>query len=419
MLGYPISGEVDLTTPLNTYLDYAAAFAQDDWRINSRLTVNLGLRYEGETGLKEDHNQLAVGFDRTATSKLSNGANVTGGILFAGVNGNQRDIGDLSLAKFAPRLGVSYQVKPKTILRGGYGILYAPMRYDPVSSLAPGYNAASSYIASQDNNQTPAGSLENPFPNGFEKPAGNSAGLLTGLGNSVTTYDQNLHAPRVQQFSVGVEQELPGHIALSASYIGSRSTNLSPSPTSSTPININQLNPSNFSLGQSLSDQVANPNYVANGPGIVGQPTVSRSQTLRPFSQFTSVNLFVSSAHADYNALLIKAEKRASHGPQFHHFIYLVAQYGLLLRYREQYPELRHHSTPERLQPRSRILSLGHRCSLSFRCRRHVRSSLRTWTAFLHRYALDQRDHRQLAAERTTHLPKRLSCLHLSKQQSQ
>ena len=314
ILGYPISGEVDVTTPLHTYLEYTAAFAQDDWRVNSKLTLNLGLRYEAETGLKEDHNQLAVGFDRTAAAKLASGVSVNGGILFAGVNGNKRDVGDLSLAKFAPRIGASYQLASKTVLHGGYGILYAPLRYDPTSSLAPGYNAASSYIASQDNNQTPAGSLENPFPNGLQKPAGNSAGLLTGLGNSVTTYDQNLHAPRVQQFSFGVDQELPGQIALSVSYIGSRGTNLSPSPTSSTPININQLNPSNFSVGSGLSDQVANPDYVAGGSGIIGQQTVSRSQTLRPFPQFTSVNLFVSSGHSDYNALLIKAEKRASHG---------------------------------------------------------------------------------------------------------
>lgn len=314
LLGYPTSGEVDVTTPLRTYLDYTALFAQDDWRINSRLTINLGLRYEAETGLKEDHNQLAVGFDRSANSNLANGTTVNGGILFAGVSGNKPDIGDLSLAKFAPRLGASFQVDTKTVLHGGYGILYAPLRYDPVSSLAPGYNAASSYIASDDNNQTSAGSLENPFPNGLQKPGGNSAGLLTGLGNAVTTYDQKLHAPRVQQFSFGVDRELPGQIALSASYIASRATNLSPSPTGSTPVNIDQLNPSNFSLGRALSDQVANPDYVAGGPGIIGQPTVSRSQTLRPFPQFTSVNLFVSSAHADYNALLVKIEKRASHG---------------------------------------------------------------------------------------------------------
>src|SRR3984885_3721863 len=92
LLGYASSGEVDITTPLKTYLDYTALFAQDDWRLTSRLTLNLGLRYEAETGLKEDKNQLAVGFDRSATSKLSNGVTVTGGILFAGVDGNKRDV---------------------------------------------------------------------------------------------------------------------------------------------------------------------------------------------------------------------------------------------------------------------------------------------------------------------------------------
>lgn len=314
LLGLPVSGEVDLTTRLNTYLDYNAVFAQDDWRITRRLTLNLGLRWESETGLKENQNQLAVGFDRTAKAQLANGTAVNGGILFAGLNGNQRDIGDLSRAKFAPRLGASWQLNEKTVVRGGYGILYAPIRYDPIAALAPGYSQANNYVASTDNDQTAANSLSNPFPSGFQQPAGNSAGLLTGVGNSVSTYDQKYKAPRVQQFSVDLERDLPGHIALDVGYIGSRSTNLSPSPAGSTPININQLNPSNFSLGASLSDQVANPVYVAGGTGILGQATVARSQTLRPFPQFTSVNLFVSSAHAKYDALLIKAEKRAGHG---------------------------------------------------------------------------------------------------------
>ena len=314
LLGLPIAGEVDQTTFLHTYLDYNALFAQDDWRVSSRLTLNLGLRWESETGLKEDKNQLAVGFDRSAATKLASGTPVTGGILFAGVNGNQHDVGDLSRLKFAPRLGASFQVTPKTVVRGGYAILYAPLRYDPESLLAPGYSQANNYVASNDNDQTPLNTLSDPFPGGLEPLAGNSAGLLTGVGNSVTTYDQNLHAPRVQQFSVDLERDLPGHIALDVSYIGSRSKNLSPSPTSSTPININQLNPANFALGSALSEEVANPYYQAGGAGILGEATVSRSQTLRPFPQFTSVNLFVSSAHADYNALLIKAEKRAGHG---------------------------------------------------------------------------------------------------------
>ncbi len=314
LLGLPSSGQVDLTTRLNTYLDYNALFAQDDWRVTKRLTVNAGLRWERETGLKEDRNQIAVGFDRTARSTLSNGAEVRGGILFAGVDGNRRDTGNLSRAKFAPRLGVSYQLTQRTVLQGGYGILYAPLRYDPTSTLAPGYTQSNAYIASNDNDRTPANSLTNPFPNGFQQPTGNAARLLTGLGNSVTAYDQDLRAPRVQQFSFGVERQLPGQIAVEAEYIGTRGTNLSPSPTGSNAINVNQLDPSNFALGNSLNDQVTNPNYVAGGPGLIGQRTISRSQALRPFPQFSSVGLFVSSSHADYNALLLKAERRAGHG---------------------------------------------------------------------------------------------------------
>lgn len=315
LLGYPASGYVETTTPLKTYADYFALFAQDDLRVTRRLTLNLGLRYETETGLKEDNNQLAVGFDRTAKAQLSSSTSVTGGILFAGVNGNPRDIGDLSRLKFAPRIGASYALNGKTVLRGGYGILYAPLRYDPSAALAPGYTQYTQYVASNDGDQTPANVLDNPFPSGIQKPAGNSAGLLTGIGSSVSTYDQGFRSPRVQQFSVGVERELPGHIALDAEYVGSRSTNLAPGSTGTTPVNYNQLNPSNFGLGlAALSASVSNPYYGNGGTGVIGNATVSQSQLLRPFPQFSSVNLLTSSSYADYNALLIKAERRAAKG---------------------------------------------------------------------------------------------------------
>ena len=315
LLGYPVSGEVETSTFLHTYLDYHAIFAQDDFRLTRRLTLNLGVRYESETGLKEDHNQLAVGFDRTATTQLAPNTAVTGGILFAGLNGSPRDIGSLSRLKFAPRLGAAYQLSEKTVVRGGYGILYAPLRYDPIAALAPGYTQYTSYVASNDGNQTPANSLDNPFPSGLLKPTGNAAGLLTGVGSSVTSFDQAFHAPRVQQFSVDVERELPGKIALQAGYIGSRSTNLSPAPLGGGAINVDQLNPSNFSLGaDGLSASVNNPYFGNGGTGVIGSSTVSRSQLLRPFPQFSSVNLFVSSSHATYDALLVKAERRASHG---------------------------------------------------------------------------------------------------------
>jgi hypothetical protein len=315
LLGYPETGYVETATPLQTYADYFALYAQDDFRLSRRLTLNLGLRYESETGLKEDHNQLAVGFDRNATAKLAGGTPVTGGILFAGVDGNPRDIGNLSRLKFAPRIGASYALNRKTVLRGGYGILYAPVRYDPSAALAPGYTQYTPYVASNDGDQTPANVLDNPFPSGIEKPAANSGGLLTGVGGSVTSYDQGFKAPRVQQFSAGLERELPGKIALETEYVGSRSTNLSPGSTGSTPINYNQLNPSNFNLGlAALSNSVSNPYYGNGGSGVIGSPTVAQSQLLLPFPQFSSVNLLASSSYADYNALLIKAERRVGRG---------------------------------------------------------------------------------------------------------
>ena len=315
VLGYPVAGEVETSTFLHTYLDYHAVFAQDDYRVSRRLTLNLGLRYESETGLKENHNQLAVGFDRSATAQLAPGTEVTGGILFAGLHGSPRDVGSLSRLKFAPRLGAAYQVNDKTVVRGGYGILYAPVRYDPIAALAPGYTQYTSYTASNDGDQTPANTLDNPFPTGLLKPTGNAAGLLTGVGSSVSTFDRAFHAPRVQQFSVDVDRELPGGIALQVGYIGSRSSQLSPAPNGGGAVNVDQLNPSNFSLGaDALGASTANPFFGNGGTGVIGSPTVSESQLLRPFPQFSSVNLFVSSSHAAYDALLIKAERRAGHG---------------------------------------------------------------------------------------------------------
>ncbi len=315
LLGYPVSGQVETSTFLHTYLDYHAIFAQDDFRINRRLTLNLGVRYESETGLKEDYNQLAVGFDRTATAQLAPGTSVSGGILFAGLNGNPRDVGSLSRLKFAPRLGAAFQLSSNTVLRGGYGILYAPIRYDPIAALAPGYTQYTSLVASNDGNQTPAGTLDNPFPSGLLKPTGNAAGLLTGIGSDVTSFDQEFKAPRVQQFSVDIERELPGRIALQAGYIGSRSADLSPAPNGGGAVNVDQLNPANFTLGaDALAASVANPFYGNGGSGVIGSATVSQSQLLRPFPQFRSVNLFVSSSHASYDALLVKAERRAGRG---------------------------------------------------------------------------------------------------------
>jgi hypothetical protein len=111
LLGYPYSGDGYLPTKLRDFADYYGVFVQDDFRLNSKLTLNYGLRWERELGLQERNNGLITNFDTTAANPLA--ANVTGivpkGVVeFAG-NGNPVNVGNYNHNKFGPRAGVAYQ----------------------------------------------------------------------------------------------------------------------------------------------------------------------------------------------------------------------------------------------------------------------------------------------------------------------
>ena len=89
LLGYPASGSGFIPTKLYEYADYYASYVQDDIRIAKKLTLNLGLRWEREYGLQERNNNMVVGFDTAAVNPLG----AKGAIQFAGVNGNQVNVG--------------------------------------------------------------------------------------------------------------------------------------------------------------------------------------------------------------------------------------------------------------------------------------------------------------------------------------
>ena len=318
LLGYPTSGQIEASSKLYYFLHYYGAYFQDDFRLTSKLTLNMGLRYEWETGIAERNNHIAVGFDPKVASPLTTpGLAPAGGVMFAGVNGAPTTCCDPSKTKFSPRIGFAWAMDPKTTIRGGYGIFWAPNRYTSDATIAPGYTQYTPYVASNDNNLTPANSLSNPFPGGILQPAGNAAGLLTGVGSSVTVIDQNRNSERVQQFSFDVQRELPGHVALELGYVASRSAHLDPAPTGGGAVNIDQLAPSYLAQGSALLQTVANPFYGYGGTGVIGGATVSRLQLLRPFPQFSSVNLYLDSSHASYNSMVLKAQKRLSRGVTF------------------------------------------------------------------------------------------------------
>ena len=319
LLGVPASGGFLTSTKMFQFIDYYALYFHDDFRVNAKLTINMGLRYEYETGLKAANNTLLTGFDQTIKSPIRvttpvSGFTPVGGLLYAGQDGGRTMTGNLNKNKFSPRVGFAYQWTPKTTFRGGYGIFWAPIAYGFQNTL--GYSNTTTMLTSVDGGLTSVGSLSNPFPSGVAQPAGNSAGLLAGIGQSVSFISQNHRAPQIHQFSFDIQHQLPFGLALAVGYVGSRSYDL---VTGAGGININQLDPKFYGEGASLtSTRITNPYYVAGGPGLIGGATMTREQFLRPFNQFNAVTLNNSDYNrARYDSLVTRVQKRMSSGLSF------------------------------------------------------------------------------------------------------
>jgi len=315
LLGYPSTGSIVYATPAHYLIDYFAGYAQDEFRVSSKLTVNYGIRYEYEPGVREADNRFTVGFDPDATFPVQvSGMTLKGGLMYAGENGYPTTQGE-ALNGWAPRGGFAWSLSDKNVIRGGYGFYWAPMQFSGVGETAMGrlgYTATTTYLSSTDGNRTPANSLSNPFPAGITAPQGNSLGLGTGAGGVVDFVDQHSQPGRVQQYSVDYTRELRGGIAASIGYSGSRSEHMPFGGTVDATVNINQIDPSYLSLGSALLDLVPNPFFGNPAFGnLANAATITRGQLLRPFPQFTDVLAHrVTDARTRYNAMTLRLDKR-------------------------------------------------------------------------------------------------------------
>ena len=325
LLGYPASGTLALPSPFNQYVKYYAWFVQDDWRVNDKLTMNYGIRLEHESGLTEENNQLVVGFDRSAASPLNvtipadpvagtPARQVSGGLMFAGVNGNNTYVGDPPGVKMSPRVGAAYSLNDKTVIRGGYGLFWAPWQSGLQST--PGYTQTTTL---QQDTLTPITSIDNPFPTGLAPVSGNSLGMLTGVSSAVTFIDQTRDAPRVHQYSVDMQRQLAGDMSIGVTYMGSIGHHLTWGGTATGSVNINQLDPrflplNNVNGVNALTQQVPNPFFGNAAAGsFATRATLPRNQLLRPYPQFDNVNMIYSTlARSKYDAGVISVSKRAT-----------------------------------------------------------------------------------------------------------
>jgi hypothetical protein len=320
LLGYPSSGSIAITQPFDMSLNYYGGYAQDDFRVSSKMAVNFGLRIEHEDGIREQNNRITVAFDQNvinplnALVKIDGRDAIRGGLVYAGVDGAPEEQGDQPALKLAPRGGLVYSVNTNTVIRAGYGLFWAPWNYPSPNNTNYGQLGFTGVSTLQQNTLVPITSINNPFPTGLTQPAGSSQGLLAGVGGTIDYVDQNKKASRVQQYSVDLQRELGGDTAVSIGYTGARGDFLSFGGTSDATVNINQLDPRHFSLGSQLVQLVPNPFFGVPGAGaLASQATIQRGQLLRPFPQFLNVLAHqVSGGRSRYDALILELNKRVS-----------------------------------------------------------------------------------------------------------
>ena len=235
------------------------------------------------------------------------GLNLTGGLLYAGVGGQPRGIYESDRNNFAPRAGFAYSLTKQTVLRGGYALSYIPVIG---SVLSDGYSNETPWVPSTDGGLTIDNRLSNPFPTGLIPTIGNSAGLLTLVGQSVSFVEPADRLPIFHNWHFDVQRELPSQMLLEVAYVGSRGVRLiAPSE------NLNQVPTEYFGLGSALKQQVENPFFGILTSGSLTGRTVAREQLLRPYPQFTGVSRTNPAfGNSVYHALQIKLEKRMAHG---------------------------------------------------------------------------------------------------------
>ncbi|MCP9494894.1 MAG: carboxypeptidase regulatory-like domain-containing protein [Pyrinomonadaceae bacterium MAG19_C2-C3] len=329
---------LDNTSPTTFQSAYYAAFIQDDFKVTPKLTLNLGFRYDYEQPPTERFNRqnrgfafdqanpLAAAVRNASTTDCPSCANLTGGLLFAGVGGQPEQAFERDLNNFQPRIGAAYQLNDKTVLRGGYGLYYFPSaEYGGASgfSVITPFTGTLPVTTTQPQNQfTPrADAFNNPFPNGLTQPTGSSLGQLTQLGTNITFTNPERDIPFIHQYSAGIQRELPYRLKLDVSYVGSRSRDiLTGDAQSSGARNINVNSAEQIARFRQdptfFNAPVTNPfaGLIPSNAGLNGA-TTARQNLLRPFPQFGSV-AFVGEniGRLDYNSLQASLEKRLSRG---------------------------------------------------------------------------------------------------------
>ncbi|MGH9195090.1 MAG: TonB-dependent receptor domain-containing protein, partial [Acidimicrobiia bacterium] len=333
LLGYPASASIGSGNQRSEQWQYGVVFFQDDLRLTRKLTLNLGVRWDFESGVTDKYNRLVRGFafdqpnplgpivrNRAGVAECPFCTDLKGGLLFAGVSGVPESLFEPDRNNIQPRVGFAYAWDDKTVIRGGYGLYY---RYrDQLGSQAP-FFVTTPYIANDINGRVGIpeiglNTFSNPFPTGPLFPPGSSEGLLTLVGRGISFDDPVNRVPNIHQYNITVSREITRNLMVEVSYVGSQTRNLSIGGDDATR-NINAITAEDQARGQAhLQQTVANPFAgLLPGTGMNGT-TAQRQNLLRQFPQFGAITRNAwSIGRSWYDSFQMIVQKRFSHGLTF------------------------------------------------------------------------------------------------------
>jgi hypothetical protein len=305
---------------------YFAVYSQNDWRATSKLTLNLGLRWELQPGPTERYNRMS-----SVDLTVKNAFGSMGAVVFPGTDGYSRNLWDTVYNNWGPRLGVAYQIANNTVIRGGYGITYLPSNSGYFASPVDyGTSSFSSGTMQQPYGPTPSGVPAFHFydsqPLNIAVGANPSAPSIYGV--SENKFDRHFQNGMAQQYNVFVEHTFANNWLLSVGYSASHSTNLM-----NRGYNVNSLqfiDPSVLSSWRSQyiasngrtnpqTLQIPNPYQPTSGPplgftGELGGQTLTQQYAYYRYPLLGPLQMTLSQAWADYNALEVRFMHTFSHG---------------------------------------------------------------------------------------------------------
>lgn len=294
---------------------HRSVYVGDTFQISSKLTLNLGFRYDQYGPWSERFDRMTILMvDAESPLAAPTGLPLKGRLgLVDSADHASRNRPNLDKKMFSPRFGLAYRLNNRTVIRAGYGIFWLPN--DLNWNITPHNDAVggvtTQMVTSIDGGRTPFDLLNNPFPNGIIQPPGRDPSFQTRLlGTGIQgplTENPNGY---MQQWNFNIQREIAEGFLVDVAYSASKGTHLVRHG-----LQLNQLPEQFMSMGAALQAPVANPFLGLITAGPLSAATVQAGQLLLPFPQYTGVSVSGPNiGNSNYHSMQMKVEKRFKRG---------------------------------------------------------------------------------------------------------